>query len=94
MRIRIVHSPALASIDGIRLDTFEVGTEYDVGSTLASLLLAEGWAVPADQKPSVEPEGTGRIEPGRSEDPPNLIRDSYPSWFDQFGLGPLFRRRQ
>ena len=44
MRIRIVTRPASESIDDIRLDYFEPGHVYDVGASLACLLLAEGWA--------------------------------------------------
>ena len=47
MRIRIIQQPTTASIDGIRLDRFERGALYDVGTNLGSLMLAEGWAVPA-----------------------------------------------
>jgi len=47
MRIKIVQKPELDSIDGIRLDYFQIGMCYDVGTTVASVLLAEGWAEPA-----------------------------------------------
>jgi hypothetical protein len=46
MRIRIVQRPPCDSIDGIRLDHFELGYQYDVGNSLAALMLAEGWAEP------------------------------------------------
>jgi hypothetical protein len=46
MRIQIVQSPPSASIDGVRLDGFEIGEEYEVGNSVGALLLAEGWAVP------------------------------------------------
>jgi hypothetical protein len=55
MRIRIVQRPRPASIDGIRVDHFELGHEYDVGNRLAMVLLAEQWAVPV---PVDEPENT------------------------------------
>jgi hypothetical protein len=44
MRIRIVRVPPIASLDGVRLDRFAVGREYEMGNTIGSLLLAEGWA--------------------------------------------------
>jgi hypothetical protein len=47
MRIRIVRTLPIRDVDGIALDTFEVGQEYDVGSRLGALFLAEGWAEPA-----------------------------------------------
>jgi hypothetical protein len=46
MRIKMVRQPPIVDIDGIRLDWFEVGIEYDVGTTVAVVFLAEGWAEP------------------------------------------------
>lgn len=48
MRIRIVRAPTQPCIDGVRLDQFRVGCEYDLGTTLAGVMLAEGWAEPVD----------------------------------------------
>jgi hypothetical protein len=36
----------MASLDGLKLDRFEPGFLYDVGTTLGSLMLAEGWVEP------------------------------------------------
>jgi len=44
LRIRLIQEPTASSIDGIRLDQFQPGFVYDVGNTLGSLFLAEGWA--------------------------------------------------
>jgi hypothetical protein len=46
MRVRIVKQPAVASIDGIQLGYFVVGVQYELGTTLAELLVTEGWAEP------------------------------------------------
>ena len=46
MRIRILHRPRLDSIEGIRLDGFLPGYEYEMGTRLAAIFLAEGWAEP------------------------------------------------
>jgi hypothetical protein len=46
MRIRIVQRSHCDSIDGIRLDRFEPGYQYEVGNSLGALMLAEGWAEP------------------------------------------------
>ena len=46
MRIRIVQLPTMESLDGIRLDHFAIGGEYEVGNCIGALLLAEGWAEP------------------------------------------------
>ena len=82
MRIRIVHQPRSGDVDGVDLRQFHVGREYDLGSTLASVLLAEGWAepVPLDAPPAPVPFGpedpfTMRII-GRRE-PPTLVRDEF-----------------
>jgi hypothetical protein len=51
MRIRITES-LKGSIDGIQLDRFRVGETYDMGTTLASYLMAVGAAVPImDESP-------------------------------------------
>jgi hypothetical protein len=51
MRIRIVRNLPIRDVDGIALDAFEVGMEYDVGSRMEALLLAEGWAEPVAAGP-------------------------------------------
>jgi hypothetical protein len=47
VRIRITQ-PLSGSIDGIQLSRFVTGLIYDVGTTLANYLLAQGLAVPVD----------------------------------------------
>jgi len=47
VRLRIERAPE-GRADGFDLRRFQVGQVYDVGTTLANLLLAEGWAVPVD----------------------------------------------
>jgi len=83
MRIRIVHQPALPDLDGVGLTQSHVGRAYDLGISLASVLLAEGWAepIPLDAPPPPVPFGpedpfTMRIV-GRRE-PPALVRDEFP----------------
>jgi hypothetical protein len=48
MRVRITQRLS-GSIDGIQLSRFVTGLTYDVGTTLANYLLAEGLAVPMDE---------------------------------------------
>ena len=48
MRVRITQRLS-GSIDGIQLTRFVTGLTYDVGTTLANYLLAEGRAVPVDE---------------------------------------------
>jgi hypothetical protein len=47
VRVRITQR-LHGSIDGMQLDRFQRGHVYDVGSMLGAVLLAEGWAEPAD----------------------------------------------
>ena len=44
MRIRIVQTPKSICIDGLRMDQFLLGEEYDVGWRFGSMMLLEGWA--------------------------------------------------
>jgi len=46
MRIKVLRSPRLASVDGIDLRRFIPGRTYDVGNRLGALFLSEGWAEP------------------------------------------------
>ena len=48
MRLRICRQPP-GNIDGLRLDQFRPGLVYDIGSQLASVFLAEGWAEPVSE---------------------------------------------
>ena len=48
MRVRIT-KPISGSIDGIQLGRFVTGLTYDVGTTLANYLLADGAAAPTDE---------------------------------------------
>jgi hypothetical protein len=89
MRIRIVHKPTTASIDGLRLDHFEPGGQYEVGNSLGALMLAEGWAVPvaADAPAVVAPfsETDPFAAPSyRDADAPaNLTREHYPPYLNE-----------
>ncbi len=61
----------MASIDGFRLDRFQPGREYEVGTLIGSVFLAEGWAEPA--------ETPGKVD--ATINPPNLIRDIFPPYY-------------
>jgi hypothetical protein len=62
MRIRIVRALPIRDVDGITLDKFEVGREYDVSTRLGALFLAEGWAEPVTT-------GTLRVKDRRTKPP-------------------------
>jgi len=81
MRIRIVQTPRVPCIDGVRLDLFRQGFCYEVGTTLATLLLAERWAEPvADGKPALlTPLDELTADAVKVRTPPNLHhRETYP----------------
>src|SRR6185436_13577958 len=85
VRVRITQRLS-GSIDGIQLSRFEVGVTYEVGTTLANYLLAEGLAEPVDPStPAIgvpRPENSGVVEipprwkrtPARSDDHPRRKR--------------------
>jgi hypothetical protein len=88
MRIRIVKEPPIAGIDGIRLDCFAVGKEYEVGNTIGALFLAEGWAEP------VALDAPRPYTPFTAEDPfdsrvlyrdhpPNLVKERHSPFLDR-----------
>jgi hypothetical protein len=79
MRIRIVQKPTQACIDGVQLDRFQVGAQYELGTALGAVFLTEGWAEfvltpePAMAIPLREFDGTN---------PPNLVRERLPPYYD------------
>jgi hypothetical protein len=97
MRIRIIQQPAIASIDGVRLDCFELGKEYELGTSLGGVFLAEGWAdlVALDGGPSPDDVFQEfRLSP--PEGPANLVREPHPFHLDRDVAADLrwrFRRR-
>ncbi len=54
MRLRICRR-LQGSIDGVALDHFQVGLIYEIGTQVASVLLAEGWAEPLGAADNVRP---------------------------------------
>ena len=95
MRIKVVRRPNDSCIDGVRLHLFVPGHQYDVGTTLGMLFLAEGWGEPA--------EGNGPAmvipidefcadQPRRG--PRNLIREIYPPYVDELPSMAADRRRR
>src|SRR5213078_2346073 len=74
VRIRIVQKPTEGCVDGIDLVSFEINAEYEVGSLIGSLLLAEGWAQPVD--PAPPPSAVAwPLDIEYTTRPPNLIRE-------------------
>ena len=88
----MLQSAAIACIDGVQLDRFVPGFNYDVSHLIGAYLIAEGWAEPADPPPSTVP-----AEPLQSADdalPPNLEREFFPPYFDGPSMLGTERRRR
>ena len=99
MRIRIVHHPPVEGIDGIRLDCFEVGQVYEVGTTIGALFMAEGWAepLPLDEMPPPVPFSAGDPFTTRvivRRDPPNLTKERASPFWDRALAADASRRRR
>jgi hypothetical protein len=70
MCVRIVQKPPIQLIDGIPLDRFEPGQIHEVGNHIGSLLLAEGWAVPASvEERTSRPSGVSETNPADAVNP-------------------------
>jgi hypothetical protein len=65
VRVRIVRTPAVTSVDGLRLDQYYPGLSYEVGTMLAAYLFAEGWAEPASSDDDAD---EGRAGPSGVDD--------------------------
>jgi hypothetical protein len=76
MRVRISARPTVECIDGVQLDRFQQGAEYEVGSQLAELLIVEGWAEPIgfDASPRSWASPARSAAPNRVERRANVIR--------------------
>ena len=92
MRIRVIQKPSVACIDGLRLDYFELGCQYEVGNMLGALMLAEAWAEPvaSDERALIIPIGDVIADsdksPASQPDPrgaPTLLRRSPAMALDQ-----------
>jgi hypothetical protein len=46
VKVRIKNTPEQRELDGIQLDRFQPGSTYEVSSSIASWLVAEGYALP------------------------------------------------
>jgi hypothetical protein len=88
VRIRIVQLPDVDEVDGIALDSFEVGSEHEVGNSLGALLLAEGWAEPVPLDAPRPPEPFSEGDPFGTttldrNSPPNLVKEQHPPFLDR-----------
>jgi hypothetical protein len=93
MRIRIISQPRAIDIDGFRLDYFMVGHEYEVGSLLGGMLLVEGWAELVDEQ-SASAIHQQAFDARSWANPPNLIREFFPPYYDEPSSFAVERRRR
>lgn len=82
MRIRIVQKPSVPFIDGVRLDQFRPGNVYHLGSLLAGVFLAEGWAEPVDDPVPAEVDPSSQLGGNGHTVLRNLTREFFPPYYD------------
>jgi hypothetical protein len=81
MRIRVIRTPSIPSIDGVQLDRFKPGLLYELGNLLGSVFLAEGWAEPAASDEPAMLIPFSELGDDHSA-PPNLTREFFPPYYD------------
>jgi hypothetical protein len=77
LRIRIVQKPKGICIDGLQMDQFRMGQEYDVGWRFGSLMLLEGWAEPVgfeERRPTTKGEPQAKAADTRRRHTPRRKR--------------------
>ena len=94
MRIIVIHEPPVREVDGIRLDVFQRGVEYEMGSCLGALFLAEGWGEPALVEPAMLIPMSEISADHPEPPPPNLVREIYPPYYDAPAALAADRRRR
>jgi hypothetical protein len=94
LRIRIIQKPPVTRIDGIQLDRFMPGSQYEVGSRLGSLFLAEGWAEPVQSDEPALAIPVSELETKHDPAAPrNLVREICPPYYDGPSALAADRRR-
>src|SRR6266478_273145 len=95
MRIKVIRTPTLSEVDGVRLDLFRPGVQYEMGNCLGALVLAEGWGVPVDstEPAMVIPMSEFAADRDRAE-PRNAVREVRPPSCDAPPALALDRRRR
>jgi len=96
MRVKVLRTPTVEQVDGIDLRRFFPGYQYEVGNTLAALLLAEGWAEPVtfDKVGVLVPVGDYSRAGPQPKTPSNLVREFFPPYYDTPAALAADRRRR
>jgi hypothetical protein len=94
MRIKVIQTPTRPDVDGIRLDLFHPGIQYEMGNLLGALFFAEGWGVPvaSDEPAMIIPISEPTAD--RQRPSPNLTREIFPSYLDLPSALAADRRRR
>jgi hypothetical protein len=89
MRIRIVQWPIDTCLEKEQLEQFEIDHEYEIGTSLACVILSEGWGEPVGAALATVDASFNEMDPlaprpYRDADAPlNLIREHYPPYLDE-----------
>ena len=84
MRILVIRTPIVSEVDGVRLDVFRPGLQYELGTTLGTLFLVDGWGEPvaSDEPAMVIPlshlSAAYSPKPTNPTTPTNLVRETLP----------------
>jgi hypothetical protein len=83
MRIRILRKPHAECIDGVQLDVFVPGQQYEVGSMVGAVMLCEGWAEPVDNPARALMVPLDELtHDAPASHLPNLKREYHPPYYD------------
>ena len=98
MRIKIIQKPTVTCIDGVPFERFVVGYQYEVGNLMGAVMLAEKWAepVPSDEPVLLVPldEVSADRDKHLPSSPPNLVRETYPPYYENPPAVAFDRRRR
>src|SRR6059058_243275 len=94
MRILVIQRPTVDCIDGMRLDRFTPGRQYEVGASLGAVFLAERWAEPVSGAPPSLTTPLNELDPAPAPGPTNLVREIFPSYYDGPAAFATDRRRR
>ena|SRR5690242_10880928 len=82
MRSLVIQRPTMNCIDGMRLDRFLPGHQYEVAASLAGRLIAEEWAEPMTGAPPALAVPPSEFSPDADAPPPKQVREIYPPQYD------------
>jgi hypothetical protein len=100
IRVRISRVPLVDRIDGIHVGGFELGKVYELGTSTAAVLLAEGWAEPVPLEDPPLPQPFSEHDPFAAsayhdaDAPRNLTREHYPPYLDERSEVAAIERRK